>query len=359
MARHADFWNGTPIEVQVDEQSDGITQNYEALYRSYMALVRDVDHLAILREISLAVNATLELNEVLPIIAAVVQGALEVKRLTVFEIDPEHGIARPVVAKYGSDLIRRSRLEEEAEHLDGSELGLAAQALRVRIANTPYGSTAHVPLVAKNALVGVMRLEDPIDGESFSDDDSQLFQEVGQQIALAIHNAQLYALAVTDGLTDLYVRRYFDIRLREEFSLARRYGRRFSLLLFDIDHFKQFNDTHGHQTGDLVLQQFARLLRNNTRQADICCRYGGEEMAVILPETRIAEAAMLAQKLCERVRRLVFTGTGDKQLHVTTSVGVAQFDETLREPADMVAAADEALYRAKAQGRDRVELANT
>ncbi len=180
---------------------------------------------------------------------------------------------------------------------------------------------------------------------------------MGAQIALAIHNAQLYALAVTDGLTQLYVRRYFDLRLDEEFSAAKRYGRVFSILLLDIDHFKRLNDTYGHQAGDLVLKQFAQLLKNNTRQADVCCRYGGEEMAVIMPETLLYDGAVLASKLCARIRDKRFLGPGKEPLSVTTSVGVAQYHEGLKHPEDVVQAADAALYRAKELGRNRVELA--
>jgi len=241
--------------------------------------------------------------------------------------------------------------------LHGSPLGRALASRSVVIANNAYQSTANVPLIAKSAVVGVMRLEDRRDGIPFNPDDSDLFQLLGSQIAIAINNAQLYAMAVTDGLTHLYVRRYFDLRMDEEFTQAKRYRRPFSIMLFDIDHFKDCNDTHGHQTGDVVLQQFAQLLRQNTRKADISCRYGGEEMMVILPETRLDEAAVLANKLCARIREYAFDGAGATEISITASIGVAEFNDDYETPDAMVKAADEALYRAKQLGRNRVELA--
>lgn len=330
--------------------------DFDALYRRNMQLVRQVDHLSTLREIGLAITETLELHEALPIIANVVQGALDVRRLTLYEISRDGRVLQPLVAKYGRDLITRERLAEDTLPAAGTRFGRAVDNRMVTLEWDGVRGTALVPLIAKNEPLGLLVLEDPGDGEPFHEDDQALLRQLGSQIAIAIHNAKLYALAVTDGLTGLFVRRYFDLRLDEEFAAADRYGRTFSILLFDIDHFKQFNDTHGHQTGDRVLQQFARLLEDNTRGSDICCRYGGEEMAVILPETPLDEAVLLANKLCAQVRDYTFLGTEEQPLSVTTSIGVAQHNPGMNYPAALVEAADQALYRAKELGRNRVEL---
>lgn len=330
--------------------------DFDALYRRNMQLVRQVDHLSTLREIGLAITETLELHEALPIIANVVQGALDVRRLTLYELSKDGRAFQPLVAKYGKDLITRERLAEDTLPAKGSRFGKALDSRVVELEWDGNRAAALIPLIAKNEPLGLLVLEDPEDGEPFQDDDQALLRQLGSQIAIAIHNAKLYALAVTDGLTGLFVRRYFDLRLEEEFAAAVRYNRRFTIMLFDIDHFKKFNDTHGHQTGDLVLQQFARLLETNTRGSDICCRYGGEEMTVILPETNLQEAALLANKLCATVRQHTFRGTGDQALSVTTSIGVAQHDRHVKSPAALVEAADKALYRAKELGRNRVEL---
>jgi diguanylate cyclase (GGDEF)-like protein len=331
--------------------------DYDALHRRNLALMKQVDHLSTLREIGLAISGSLELSEALHVIANVVQGALDVRRLTIYQLDPEDNVFRPIVAKYGNDLITQDRLEEESAPRRGSPLGEAIDSRAVTLVNGPNQSEAYVPLIAKHEPLGVMVLQDQRDGQPFGQDDAALFQQLGSQIAIAINNAQLYAMAVTDGLTRLFVRRYFDLRLQEEFSQAQRYRREFSVMMFDIDHFKKFNDTHGHQTGDRVLRQFAVLLQKNTRQSDVCCRYGGEEMAIILPETRIEEAALLAQKLCGLIRDHAFSGEEGQALSVTSSIGVAAYRAEFEAPEEIVKAADQALYRAKEAGRNRVELA--
>ena len=330
--------------------------DYESLYRQNIALRRQVDQLSTMREIGLAIYASLEWEETLPTIAHVVQGAVEVRRVTIYELENRGEILKPVIAKYGGDLIGQDRLGEETEPCRGTPFGRAIEGRAPVLDNDAHRSTAYVPLFARNMPLGVLVVQDRLDGQPFSADDAALFQQLGKQVALAMNNAQLYAMAVTDGLTGLYVRRYFDLRLGEEFAAARRYGRVFSVLMFDIDHFKQFNDTHGHQTGDRVLRQFAALLQENTRKADICCRYGGEEMAIILPETDIEEAALLADKLCGRIRRHIFEGAGGEQLHVTTSIGAAAFLPRLTAPEQVVTLADDMLYQAKGGGRDRVEV---
>ncbi|MCH7960618.1 MAG: sensor domain-containing diguanylate cyclase [Candidatus Hydrogenedentes bacterium] len=333
--------------------------DYDALYRNYVLLQKEIDHLSILREIALAINSSIELSEVLPVIAEVVQGALEVSRLTIYELDDRSTLAKPIVAKFGDDLIEHERLQEESMQLVGTPLG---QAIRTRVpvlVNTEVQSAAFIPLLAKGMPIGVMRIEDRFDGTPFEEDFTSLFQSIGAMIALAISNAQLYALGVTDGLTGLYMRRYFDIRMRETFEQAKRYDRTFSLLLFDIDHFKNVNDTHGHQSGDQVLKQFAQILMESTRKCDIACRYGGEEMALILPETSLDSAAILADKLCTLIGLYAFSGLKGEELSITTSVGVAEFLPEYWDPEELIESADQALYRAKDLGRNRVELATS
>ncbi|MBI1318016.1 MAG: diguanylate cyclase [Candidatus Hydrogenedens sp.] len=342
----------------MSELSDSrIGSDYASLHRRNLLLMREVDHLSTLREIGLAISGSLELRETLPLIANVVQGALDLRRLAIYELLEERGCLRPIVAKYGDDLILADRLEEETESRRGTPFGECIDARRVLLQPGPPYPAAYVPLFAKHKALGVMLLEAPRSDEPFSSDDAQLFRDIGAQVAIALQNNQLYALAVNDGLTGLFVRRYFDLQLKDAFAQGERYGRLFSMLLFDIDHFKKFNDTHGHQTGDLVLQQFAQLLRESTRESDICCRYGGEEMAIILPETPMEEAHLLAAKLCKKIRGHAFTGTDGQALSVTSSIGVAEFGKGYQTPEDILRACDDALYEAKRNGRNRVEIA--
>lgn len=347
-----------PHNVAPRKSKSSTAGDYDSLYQSYLDLLDQVDHLSILREIGSAVNSTLELEEVLPTIATVVQSALDVSKITIYQIDKGGLTSRPIIAKYGSDLISKERLVEEQAQVRGAPMGNALDSRKPLIINTQYSSSAYVPLIARGNPLGILRLEDRRDGKAFDQDGSSLLQSVGTMVALALNNAQLYATAVMDRLTGLYVRRYFDIRIAEEVDQAQRYGKALSLLMLDLDHFKKLNDTYGRQTGDMVLQKCAQIVRDNTRKSDICCRFGGEEFAILLPENSIESAEILANKLCDHIATVPFIGSSDQVLKVTTSIGVAQFHEGMASAETFVQVTDEALYNAKAKGRNRVELAD-
>lgn len=166
---------------------------------------------------------------------------------------------------------------------------------------------------------------------------------------------QQYILATTDGLTELYNHRYFQEQIRMQVEQAKRYSSHFSLIIIDIDFFKKFNDTFGHQSGDAVLRQVAQTLRKNVRATDIVCRYGGEEMSIILPNTNKDEAFSTAQKICNRVASKKFKLTGDKETHVTISLGVATFPFDGDSASTIIEAADKRLYTAKNNGRNQVK----
>ena len=174
----------------------------------------------------------------------------------------------------------------------------------------------------------------------------------GGNIEAAYHD-EIYRLTTMDGLTQIHNRRYFDEQIDRELSRSRRYDRVLSLVLMDIDHFKQINDQHGHLAGDYVLKQLASAVRTRIRREDVFARYGGEEFAVILPEIDLKGARLFAEKVRQMVSRQHFTF--DSQLiSVTMSVGVATLKPAHREPADLVRVADEKLYEAKTNGRNRV-----
>lgn len=164
-----------------------------------------------------------------------------------------------------------------------------------------------------------------------------------------------YKLATTDGLTELYNHRYFQEQMRMACANAKRYENVFSLIIIDIDFFKRFNDNFGHQSGDAVLRQVAALLKKNVRATDIVCRYGGEEMSIILPNTAKTEAINIAAKLCEIVSKKRFHLSNNRESNVTISLGVATYgDEDGIEAQDLISSADKNLYNAKNNGRNRV-----
>ena len=163
-----------------------------------------------------------------------------------------------------------------------------------------------------------------------------------------------YKLATIDGLTELYNHRYFQDTLRKQIDIARRYNQAFSLIIVDIDFFKKFNDTYGHQAGDAVLRQVAQTLKKNSRTTDYVCRYGGEEMSIILPNTGAEEALNNANRICKAVAEKPFHLTPVDTANVTISLGVATFPDNAQTPQDLIEWADKGLYYAKEHGRNQV-----
>jgi two-component system cell cycle response regulator len=172
---------------------------------------------------------------------------------------------------------------------------------------------------------------------------------------LVQENDRLEKLSITDGLTQLNNQRYFQERLKDEFRRAQRYDDPLALILMDLDHFKQINDVHGHPAGDQVLKDVAACLRKNVRETDMVARYGGEEFAAILPKTHLSGALTVA----ERIRRELISlsvGPGGG-LRITASFGVAGYPcRTIISAEHLLRAADEALYRAKNEGRNKICL---
>jgi len=163
-----------------------------------------------------------------------------------------------------------------------------------------------------------------------------------------------YKLATIDGLTELYNHRYFQDTLRKQLDISRRYNQPLSLIILDIDFFKNFNDTYGHQAGDAVLRQVAQKLKNNSRTTDYVCRYGGEEMSIILPNTGAEEALMLANRICRAINSEPFKLTPVDSATVTISLGVSTFPDNAQTPQDIIEWADKGLYYAKEHGRNQV-----
>jgi len=180
-----------------------------------------------------------------------------------------------------------------------------------------------------------------------------IFKFIGGGNIEAAYHDEIYRLTTVDGLTQIFNRRYFEETLEREISRCNRYGRMASLVMLDVDHFKQVNDTYGHLAGDYALKQIASTVRTKIRREDIFARYGGEEFALLLPEVDLKGALAMAEK----TRRLIETQKFefDKQrIPVTVSLGVAALAATQRDPADLIRAADAKLYEAKTGGRNRV-----
>jgi two-component system cell cycle response regulator len=248
-------------------------------------------------------------------------------------------------------------------------------------------SQVSVPLLAQGRVLGVLSLYDREDGEPFTLADAEALTAFAVQAAVAIENVQLHAeaerLSVTDPLTGAWNYRYFERRFEQEIERSRRFGRVLALLMLDLDHFKSVNDRFGHQRGDEVLVEFAGRVTGSVRDIDTFARYGGEEFVLILPETNLEGGLAVAEKLRVAMHRRPFChgaeggevdgGSGGLKpsppenrgsgappeggVRLTVSIGLACFPEHATSPEELLRAADEALYEAKLQGRDRVVTA--
>jgi diguanylate cyclase (GGDEF)-like protein len=163
---------------------------------------------------------------------------------------------------------------------------------------------------------------------------------------------------IMDHLTGVYNRRYLDKRIASEVIRARRYDMPLSMMMIDIDHFKDVNDRYGHQTGDRVLKNLSELLIKKVRVTDVVARYGGEEIAILTIQTKISDTFDLAERLCKAVEASIMAPADENEhreaVGITVSIGVAGFDQNVFDSQDMIKNADAALYQAKREGRNRV-----
>jgi diguanylate cyclase (GGDEF)-like protein len=227
--------------------------------------------------------------------------------------------------------------------------------------NYRTGAFVSIPLKIGDETIGVLNIADKVTGEIFSEADMAFLRYFASYASIAIKGAQYYSLSeemrtlsITDSLTGLFNRRYFDDRLFEELQRATRYDSVFSLAIFDIDDFKLFNDTEGHLAGDEVLKAIADIARESLRAIDILSRFGGEEFSIIMPQTDRDEAFLVAERVRKNIRDLLPVHWKDfPQEKITVSVGIAVFPVDGKDAKALIRNADKALYRAKISGKDR------
>ncbi|RYG75757.1 GGDEF domain-containing protein, partial [bacterium] len=174
----------------------------------------------------------------------------------------------------------------------------------------------------------------------------------GQDVESQYHE-EIYRMTIIDGLTGAHVKRYLLEALEKEMTRARRHERELAFLMFDIDHFKQINDQHGHLAGDFVLKELARIVQGRIRRDEVFARYGGEEFAVVLPETSYEGAKALAEGLRQKIESSEFVFQNEK-IKVTISIGIACLGQNEKTSLDLIKVADLHLYEAKRSGRNRV-----
>ena len=217
------------------------------------------------------------------------------------------------------------------------------------------------PIAIGRRKLGVLNLADKVGGGAYDAEDLSVIELVGPQIALALERAawqqranQFQLMSITDPLTGLHNRRYQEARLAEELSRTKRYNYPLSFMMIDIDDFKFYNDRNGHQTGDRALEIMAQCLKAALRKVDVASRYGGEEFSILLPQTTLQEAGVIADRIRRKVMETPFPHGESQPLGaVTVSIGLSSFSPGLDSAEAIVRAADRALYHAKAHGKNR------
>jgi diguanylate cyclase (GGDEF)-like protein/PAS domain S-box-containing protein len=217
-----------------------------------------------------------------------------------------------------------------------------------------------LPMVAQNEILGVLHLQSP-SKDNLTEPKRQLAYTVVEQAGMALSNLKLREAlreqSIRDPLTGLYNRRYMEEVLKQQLSRVTRHLHPLGIIMIDIDHFKLFNDTHGHAAGDALLRELSRFLQSHIRGEDVACRYGGEEFILIMPDASLETARQRAEYLRQEAKGVHVHDAGQSLEGITMSLGVASYPQNGRNREAVMGAADAALYRAKQEGRDRVVVA--
>ncbi|HLC25320.1 MAG TPA: sensor domain-containing diguanylate cyclase, partial [bacterium] len=326
-----------------------------------------------LQELASSSGDTLELNELLRLVLAACmevvgaeQGSLmlleedsmellikavkgiDEKIIERFRLKPGEGVGGQVFVNGIPVLVTNIETDERFHHVN-----------RPRYRTPSFMS---IPIRFRNRSLGVINVADKKGADHFTIEDVQMLCSYAAQASVAIERSIYYEkskalrqISITDSLTSLLNRRYFQERLTEEIDRAKRHHHKLSLIMLDLDNFKEFNDTHGHLAGDQALRVTAQIVRNNVRAIDVVARFGGEEFSVILPETAKEEATILAHRIRREIEK-GFLLKGITRLHkpLTMSLGLATFPEDAQSLTSLIHNADRALYTAKAFGKNRV-----
>ena len=364
-----------------ERQQERIAQLEQELEQAQMhaktlgnLLEKKLSELYTLYHVSRTIGTLLDIQEMLRQITGTIKKTIPFDRVSLYLLD-ENGEYLDLYFFSGLDITKKERLPigvgtpgrivESGEHVHIHDLSVFYETFDDFIhfpgEEKRDGSYIGVTLKASNTVIGVMGMDSRVK-YGLGVDDLDFMAVLSHQIAAGIEKFRLFEkinqLSQLDGLTGLYNHRMFQERLHQELTRIRRTQKPLSLLMLDIDHFKQFNDNYGHQEGDTVLKELAAIIKSQSRcnTIDVCCRYGGEEFAVIMPELEIHNAIKVAERL-RRVVELYPFSIKEKTpgIAVTVSLGVAGVtgDQDL-SAEEFIKKADEALYMSKRNGRNKV-----
>jgi len=344
----------------------------------FAAVHQEKEDLEAVADLTYSLTSTLDPEEVLYLIVRKISDIIPVSRCSILSVGFGEDRYARVISTFESHQIKHitldiSKYPEIEKALRTRQAVVVRDALsdplmkKVRKIIEPLGikSIVVIPIIFRDEVIGTLFLRTSRKGHVFTEREVRLCQRIAESSANALNNAFLYErvkteraelkkLAITDFLTGVYNVRYFYHRLSDEFSRAQRYNTDLSCIMFDIDFFKKVNDTYGHRTGDIVLREFAMLVKAHVRQSDVLARYGGEEFILLLPHTDREGAISEAERLSDAVRKHRFRGINPAE-RITMSTGVATFpDKRIKTQDILINFADDALMKAKHGGRDRI-----
>jgi len=242
--------------------------------------------------------------------------------------------------------------------IDTHKKPIIRKSQRAFAENYETNNCAIVPLICQDRVVGVLNLADKIKGDRFNSEDIALIELFSQLVGASIGNIKLFEKiqrqATTDGLSSLVNHKTFYEILEKELWRSRRYGGQISLIMVDVDNLKNINDVYGHRAGDKVIREISRRIKECIRQIDTAARYGGDEFAIILPNTSLSDATVAAQRMVNAVASTPTTWNKE-QISLSISVGLGQYDADTN-PEDITSRSDQALYTAKQAGKNTVRI---
>ncbi|EMB21527.1 sensor domain-containing diguanylate cyclase [Treponema denticola] len=333
---------------------------------------KEIFDLKQLLQISKSLNSVLEFDRLIEAILYIVMAQLKTLGAAIFTkksfddnlfvLNRDH---------YGFDIIRDAQYSINVDHplinfLDKSDSGCTPDEISKNIKTDKIvkdlfslSPSFFVPLKAKNRMIGFLLLGEKMESShQFTDYEKNIIENIASLAAIAINNSQLLEMTTTDIMTHLKLKHYFFTLLMEHLYTINSSGEKketLSILMIDIDFFKNINDTYGHAAGDIVLEEVAKIIKSCTRNADTAARYGGEEFVVMLNNTSASAAMAVAERIRKSVEEKSIMYDG-KKINVTISIGVSSYNFDLESAKSIVERADKALYESKQNGRNRVTL---
>lgn len=358
---------------EVQQENEELHQVISELEQQNRQLEEKIMEIFTLYNVSKALSISYQLEDLLGVAVRMIGGSLEVDELGLYVIEnksPEDSSRQLVLKVYeGKNATNCSMiLEIEKSNLIGDIFVRNESVQLFADGEYAYEDQSWLPVGKGSVLalpISVIGGTEP-NGilvarshglAGFSKDDIRLFDSIAEHLAIALQNAEVFhrtqELSFVDPLTGIYNRRYFEERLSREISRAERYHRPFQLLLIDVDNFKNINDTRGHPFGDYVLQQIARILKEELRRSDVVARYGGDEFIVLLPESEGMASDKVMYKLRRALRGHDWNDFDARESGLGLTVGMASYPDDGLEAKELVEAADKELYEFKAKSKIR------